>query len=146
MLDSVAIQRIIPHRPPFLLIDRIDSYEPGVRAEGTKVVTINEPYFVGHFPGHPIMPGVLIVEALAQVGAVALLSMPGHEQDLALFAGIERVRFRSSVVPGDVLRLTIEITKKKGSIGKAEAVARVGERVAVEAELMFALQPRGEQS
>ncbi|MBU6145561.1 MAG: 3-hydroxyacyl-ACP dehydratase FabZ [Paenibacillaceae bacterium] len=142
MLDATAIMRIIPHRPPFLLIDRIEELDPGVRAVGMKAVTINEYFFTGHFPGAPIMPGVLIVEALAQVGAVALLSMEAHRDDLALFAGLDGVRFRSTVVPGDVLHLEVHIVKKKGSIGKGTALARVGERVAVEAQLLFALQPR----
>ncbi len=142
MLDVTQIQHIIPHRPPFLLLDRITELVAGERAVGFKQVTINEPFFVGHFPEHPIMPGVLIVEALAQVGAVALLSMEENKSKLALFAGLDAVRFRHPVVPGDTLHLEIHIIKIKGSIGKGKAIARVGEHLAVEAELLFALQPR----
>jgi 3-hydroxyacyl-[acyl-carrier-protein] dehydratase len=142
MLDVTQIQKIIPHRPPFLLLDRITELVAGERAVGFKQVTINEPFFAGHFPEHPIMPGVLIVEALAQVGAVALLSMEENKSKLALFAGLDAVRFRHRVVPGDTLHLEVHIMKIKGPIGKGKAIARVGEHLAVEAELLFALQPR----
>ena len=142
MLDVQQIMEIIPHRPPFLLVDRILECEPGVRAVGIKNVTINEPFFVGHFPGEPIMPGVLIVEALAQVGAVAMLSSEANQGKLALFAGIDQVRFRGKVVPGDTLQLELVVTRAKGSVGKGAAKATVNGQVVVEGELMFALQPR----
>ncbi|MFD1953923.1 3-hydroxyacyl-ACP dehydratase FabZ [Paenibacillus thailandensis] len=139
MLDVVQIQEIIPHRPPFLLIDRIVEVEPGVRAVGIKNVTMNEPFFVGHFPGYPVMPGVLIIEALAQVGSVAMLMVEENKGKLGFFAGIDGVRFRGQVKPGDTLRLEVEITRLKGSIGKGKATALVDGKVVAEGELMFAL-------
>lgn len=140
MLDIKQIQEIIPHRYPFLLVDRIIELESGVRAVGIKNVTMNEPFFAGHFPDYPVMPGVLIIEALAQVGAVAVLSMPENKGRIALFAGIDNLRIRHQVVPGDTLRLELEVTRLKGRIGKGKAVATVDGKVAVEGELMFALQ------
>lgn len=142
MLDINQIQEIIPHRPPFLLVDRILELEEGVRAVGLKNVTMNEPFFTGHFPGHPVMPGVLIVEALAQVGAVAILKVEANRGKLAFFAGIDGVRFRGQVVPGDTLTLEVVITRLKGTIGKGQATARVGDKVVAEGELMFALSAR----
>ncbi|KRE41726.1 3-hydroxyacyl-ACP dehydratase FabZ [Paenibacillus sp. Soil724D2] len=139
MLDINQIQEIIPHRPPFLLVDRILEVEEGVRAVGIKNVTINEPFFAGHFPGYPVMPGVLIVEALAQVGAVAVLSMPEYKGKIGLFAGADGIRWRQQVVPGDTLILEMTITRVKGTIVKGQAVAKVGDKVVVEGELMFAL-------
>ncbi|TDF93525.1 3-hydroxyacyl-ACP dehydratase FabZ [Paenibacillus piri] len=139
MLDAMQIQEIIPHRPPFLLVDRILEMEAGVRAVGLKNVTINEPFFVGHFPSYPVMPGVLIVEALAQVGSVAMLSLEANKGKLGFFAGINEFRFRGQVVPGDTLILEVSITRLKGSIGKGQAVAKVGDKVVAEGELMFAL-------
>ncbi len=142
MLDVKAIQAILPHRYPFLLVDRIIELEEGKRAVGLKNVTVNEPFFQGHFPGEPVMPGVLIIEALAQVGAVVVLGMPENRGKLALFAGIDGVRFRQPVVPGDQLRLEMTMTRVRGSIGKGSAKAYVGENVVAEAELMFALVER----
>ncbi|MGG1519809.1 3-hydroxyacyl-ACP dehydratase FabZ [Paenibacillus oryzisoli] len=139
MLDINQIQEIIPHRPPFLLVDRILEVEEGVRAVGIKNVTMNEEFFKGHFPGYPVMPGVLILEALAQVGAVAVLSMPEYRGKIGLFAGVDGVRWRQQVVPGDTLTLEMTITRAKGTIVKGNAVAKVGDKVVVEGELMFAL-------
>jgi 3-hydroxyacyl-[acyl-carrier-protein] dehydratase len=140
MLDVQQIQAIIPHRPPFLLIDRILELETGVRAVGLKQVTMNEPYFVGHFPQFPVMPGVLIIEALAQVGSVAILNAEENKGKVGFFAGIDGARFRGMVVPGDTLRLEVNITRMKGSIGKGTGVASVDGKTVAEAELMFALQ------
>ncbi|WP_248929397.1 3-hydroxyacyl-ACP dehydratase FabZ [Paenibacillus hamazuiensis] len=142
MLDATQIQEIIPHRYPFLLVDRILEVEPGVRAVGIKNVTMNEPFFPGHFPGYPVMPGVLIVEALAQVGSVAMLMVEANRGKLGFFAGIDGFRFRGQVVPGDTLTLEVEITRLKGSIGKGQAKAKVGDRLVAEGELMFALSDR----
>ena len=140
MLDTKQIMEILPHRAPFLLVDRIDELEPGHRAVGCKAVTYNEPYFAGHFPQEPVMPGVLICEALAQVGAVAILSLEENKGKLAFFGGINKARFRRKVVPGDVLRLEVEMIKVKGPIGAGKAVAYVGDQVCTEAELTFAVQ------
>ncbi|OUM95094.1 MAG: 3-hydroxyacyl-[acyl-carrier-protein] dehydratase FabZ [Thermobacillus sp. ZCTH02-B1] len=139
MMDVRQIQSIIPHRPPFLLVDRILEVEPGVRAVGLKNVSMNEPYFAGHFPDYPVMPGVLIVEALAQVGAVAILMVEENRGKLAMFAGIDNLRFRGQVAPGDTLTLSVEIIRFKGPIGKGKAVATVDGRMVVEGEIMFAL-------
>ena len=139
MLTIEQIMEIIPHRPPFLLIDRILELEPGARAVGLKQVTINEPFFQGHFPGQPIMPGVLQIEALAQVGAVALLSQPQHKGKIALFARIDGTRFRKPVTPGDSLRLEVTLEKMRGPVGKGKAVASVDGTVVTEGEFTFAL-------
>jgi len=138
-MDIKEIMETIPHRYPFLLVDRILEMEAGKRAVGIKNVTINEPFFQGHFPGYQVMPGVLIVEALAQVGAVAILSQEQFKGKLAFFTGIDGVRFRRQVLPGDQLRLETELLKLKGSVGKARGVATVDGQVACEGELMFAL-------
>lgn len=139
ILNSNQIQEIIPHRYPFLLIDRIDELEPGKRALGVKCVSANEMQFMGHFPQQHVMPGVLIIEALAQVGAVAILSLEANKGKIAYFAGIKSAKFRQKVIPGDVLTLETELIKVKGSIGVGKAVAKLGDRVAVEAELTFAI-------
>ncbi len=139
-----AIRDLIPHRYPFLLVDRIEKIEPGVRAVGIKNVTQNEPFFEGHFPDYPVMPGVLIVEALAQVGAVGVMVKEEFRGKLALFAGIDGVRFRRQVIPGDVLRLEVEISRLRGVAGRGKGSATVnGERVC-EADLMFAFAERVE--
>ena len=139
--NTQEIMEILPHRHPFLLIDTIEELEPGVRAVGRKNVTFNEPYFVGHFPGNPVMPGVLIMEALAQTGAVAILSLPEHRGKTAYFAGIDKAKFKQMVLPGDRLKLECEIIKRKGPIGVGKAVATNAEgKIAVSAELTFAIQ------
>lgn len=139
MLNSQQIQEIIPHRYPFLLVDRVVEMEVGKSAVGIKNVTINEPFFQGHFPGYPVMPGVLIVEALAQVGAIALLSSDEFKGKLALFAGIDEIRFKKQVVPGDVLRLEVEIISVRRNIGKGKVCAYVDDKVACKGTIMFGL-------
>jgi 3-hydroxyacyl-[acyl-carrier-protein] dehydratase len=139
MLAIQDIMRIIPHRYPFLLLDKVVDLEPGVRAVGEKLVTINEPFFQGHFPTYPVMPGVLIVEALAQAGAVAALSLPENNGKLVLFAGIDSCRFKRQVVPGDTLRLEVSLEKMRRSIGKGQGRATVDGQLACEAELLFAI-------
>jgi len=139
MLDFRQIQEILPHRYPFLLVDRIIEIDEPARIVGIKNVTGNEPFFQGHFPGHPVMPGVLILEALAQVGAVMVLRKPENKGRIALFAGIDNCRFKRQVAPGDRLRLEVEVTKMKGIVGKCQARATVDGELACEAELMFML-------
>ncbi len=139
-MDIREIKETIPHRYPFLLVDRIVEVEDGKRAVGLKNVTANEEFFNGHFPNYPVMPGVLIVEALAQVGAVAMLKKEENKGRLAFFAGIDNCRFKRQVVPGDQLRLEVEMTRLRGSIGKAKAIASVEGELVCEAELMFALE------
>ena len=138
-LEAADIMRIIPHRYPFLLIDRVVELEPGQRVVAIKNVTANEPQFTGHFPDRPIMPGVLMVEALAQAGAVAVLSLPAYRGKLALFAGIDDCRFRRTVLPGDTLRLEVTIEKLRGVFGRGRAVASVGGEIAVEATISFVI-------
>ena len=138
-MDIKEIMEIIPHRQPFLLIDRIEELEPGRRAMGKKCVTYNEPFFNGHFPKEPVMPGVLILEALAQVGAVAILSQPENKGKTAYFGGIDKAKFKKKVVPGDVLTLELEIVKQKGPIGVGKATATVDGKVATTAEMTFAV-------
>jgi len=139
MLDIKEIMKIIPHRNPFLLIDKIEELEPGKRAVGYKNVTMNEPFFQGHFPEEPIMPGVLIIEALAQTGAVAILSKEEYKGRIAYFAGINNVKFKKKVVPGDTLKLEVEIIKQKGPIGVGKATATVDGKIATTGELTFAI-------
>lgn len=139
MLDINEVMKIIPQRPPFLMIDRVESYEPGKNCIAYKNVCINEPHFAGHFPGNPIMPGVLIVEALAQAGAVAILSKEENKGKNALFGGIDKFKFKKQVVPGDVLRLEVNIIKEKGPIGVGEAIAYVNDKIAAKGELTFAV-------
>ena len=131
MLDINEIKKIIPHREPFLLIDRIDEMEPGVSAKGIKCVTYNEYFFRGHFPQEPVMPGVLIVEALAQTGAVSILSLEENKGKVAYFGGLNKVKFKKKVVPGDVLTLDVEIVRRKGPVGIGNGIAKVGDDIAV---------------
>lgn len=139
MLDIKQIMEIIPQRAPFLMIDRVEELVPGQSCIACKNVCINEPHFAGHFPGNPIMPGVLIVEALAQTGAVAILSMEENKGKNALFGGIDKLRFKKQVVPGDVLKLEVHIIKQKGPVGVGEAIATVDGKVAAKGELTFAI-------
>ncbi|TFB19270.1 3-hydroxyacyl-ACP dehydratase FabZ [Filobacillus milosensis] len=139
MLDIEQIKSIIPHRYPFLLIDQVDELEEGKRAVGYKNVTANEPFFQGHFPEYMVMPGVLIVEALAQVGAVAILKKEENKGKLGMFTGIDKCRFKRQVKPGDRLKLEVEIIRLKGPIGKGKAIATVDGETACEAEIMFAV-------
>lgn len=139
VLNTAEIMEILPHRHPFLLIDTVEELESGVRAVAKKAVSFNEPYFAGHFPGNPVMPGVLIIEALAQTGAVAILSQLEWKGKTAYFAGINHAKFKQKVVPGDVLTLETEIIKVKGPIGIGKATAYVDGKTACIAELTFAI-------
>ena len=143
-LEAADIMRIIPHRYPFLLLDRVLELEPGRRAVGIKAVTANEPQFTGHFPGRPIMPGVLMVEALAQTAAVAVMTLDEYRGKLGLFAGIDDCRFRRMVLPGDTLRLEVTVDKLRGMFGRVRGVATVDGEVAVEATLSIII-PRDQE-
>lgn len=138
-LTTKEIMEILPHRQPFLLIDTVEELEPGIRAVARKCVSYNEPYFAGHFPGELVMPGVLIIEALAQTGAVAVLSLEENRGKTAYFAGINAAKFKQKVVPGDVLELETEIIRQKGPIGIGKAAAKVEGKLVCSAELTFAI-------
>ena len=138
-LNSNQIEQILPHRYPFALVDRIIDGEPGQWAKGIKCVTVNEPFFCGHFPGQHVMPGVLILEAMAQVGAVAVLSLPENRGKTAFFGGVKNARFKQKVIPGDVLEMECKVLKQRGPVGIGEAVAYVDGKVAAKAELTFAI-------
>lgn len=140
MLNTKEIMDIIPHRQPFLLVDRIEEMEVGKRTVGIKCVSYNEPFFAGHFPDQPVMPGVLIIEAMAQVGAVSLLSDDKYKGKTPLFGGIKNAKFRRKVVPGDVLRMEVEMTRVRGPLGIGEGKAYVDGELCAQAELVFAIQ------
>ena len=140
MLNTKEIMDIIPHRQPFLLVDRIEEMEVGKRVVGIKCVSYNEPFFAGHFPDQPVMPGVLIIEAMAQVGAVSLLSDDKYKGKTPLFGGIKNAKFRRKVVPGDVLRMEVEMTRVRGPLGIGEGKAYVDGELCAQAELVFAIQ------
>lgn len=140
MLDIEDIKKIIPHREPMLLVDRIDEIVPGISAVGYKGVTFNEPFFRGHYPDHPVMPGVLIIEALAQTGAVAIMSAEEHKGKLAFFGGINKARFKQQVTPGCLLRLETSIIKIKGPVGIGEGKAYVDDKLVAEAEFSFVIK------
>lgn len=138
-MENIDIQKILPHRYPFLLIDKMVEVDPGKKGVAIKNVTANEPFFQGHFPGNPIMPGVLIVEAMAQTACVVGLSQKENEGKLGVFTGIEKLKFRKQVVPGDVLTIEAEFLVLKMGMGKVKAVAKVGDEIACEGEIRFAL-------
>ncbi|HLV08973.1 MAG TPA: 3-hydroxyacyl-ACP dehydratase FabZ [Halanaerobiales bacterium] len=143
MMYINQIKNLLPHRYPFLLVDRIEELQAGKRIVGIKNVTINEEFFQGHYPGHPIMPGVLILESMAQVGGFLMMqTLEKPEEKIPFFAGIDKARFRRPVVPGDTLRITAEILKARGKIAKVKAISNVKEELAAEAELMFAMQDK----
>ena len=139
-LDSNQIARILPHRYPFALVDRIVDGEEGQWARGIKCVSVNEQFFCGHFPQEHIMPGVLILEAMAQVGAVALLSLPENRGEIVLFGGVKNARFKRKVTPGDVLEMTCTLTRRRGPVGIGSCEATVNGEIACTAELIFAVQ------
>lgn len=139
-LSIDQIKEILPHRYPFLLVDKILELEPGKRAVGLKNVTANEEFFNGHFPEYPVMPGVLQLESAAQVGACALLSMPEYKGRIALFAGVDKLRFKYQVRPGDTIITEVEMLGFRRGIGKAQVVSKVGDQVSMQAEITFAIQ------
>lgn len=139
MLGKEEIKKIIPQREPFLMIDEVEEYIPGESCTAYKNVREDEYYFKGHFPGNPIMPGVLMIESLAQTGAVAILSLEENKGRNALFGGVDNLKFKKQVVPGDRLKLEVKIIKRKGPIGVGEAIATVDGKVAVKGELTFAI-------
>lgn len=140
VLNIEGIMEIIPHRYPFLFVDRVEIIESGIKGVGFKNVTMNEYYFQGHYPGMPVMPGVIIIEIMAQVGAVILLSHDDFKGKVPYFAGINKARFKRKVVPGDTLRIEVEIIKMRGTIGIGQGKAYVGDEIAAEGEFMFAIQ------
>lgn len=144
MLTADQIQQILPHRYPFLLVDRITELEEGKRAKGFKNVTINEEFFQGHFPGYPVMPGVLIIEAMAQVGGVALLSSEDFKGRIVFLTGIDNARFKRQVIPGDILTMEVEFLKLRGSMGKGHGKVTVGDELVCEADILFAIGPKSE--
>jgi len=146
MLNVEQIRAILPHRYPFLLVDRILELEPGKRAVGMKNVTVNEEFFEGHFPGHAVMPGVLVLEAMAQVGGVMLLAMHGNAGKLAYFGGMDNVRFRRPIFPGDTLVTEVELLRNRGPVGKVKVIGRVNMEIAAEGEFTFALVDRDMKS
>lgn len=139
-LDIEAIKDILPHRYPFLLVDRILELTPGKRVVAVKNVTINEPFFQGHFPQKAVMPGVLVIEAMAQAGGLMVLSMPEHRGKLAYMGTIDNAKFRRPIVPGDTLIMTVELVRVRSNMGRVQCEARVGEDIAAEATIMFALK------
>nr|WP_191981085.1 3-hydroxyacyl-ACP dehydratase FabZ [Loigolactobacillus bifermentans] len=139
MLDIQEIQKILPHRYPFLLIDKVLTVTPGESVVAQKNVTINEPFFQGHFPGNPVMPGVLQLEAMAQAGAVAILTLPEFKGKVAYFGGIKKAKFRQIVRPGDVLKIEVELTKLRDQIGSGQGTIKVDDKVVCSAEFVFAI-------
>lgn len=142
MLKAEQILSILPHRYPMLLVDRVLEIDPGKRVVGLKNVSMNEPFFMGHWPGQPVMPGVLIVECMAQVSAIMMLSLPDHESQLAFIAGIDKMRFRKPVYPGDAMILEAVMQKKRGPMGVVHIKAHVEGELVAEGEIMFALKDR----
>ncbi|MFD1064472.1 3-hydroxyacyl-ACP dehydratase FabZ [Oceanobacillus locisalsi] len=139
-MDIQQIKEVLPHRYPFLLVDQVKEIEEGQKVTAIKNVTANEPFFPGHFPDYPVMPGVLILEALAQTGAIAVLGIEENKGKIGLLAGVDKCRFKQQVTPGDQLELTVEIIRMKGPIGKGKGTATVNGKVACEAEITFAIQ------
>ncbi|MFD1451586.1 3-hydroxyacyl-ACP dehydratase FabZ [Oceanobacillus sojae] len=140
MMDIQQIKEVLPHRYPFLLVDQVKDIEEGKKVTAIKNVTANEPFFPGHFPDYPVMPGVLILEALAQTGAIAVLGMEQNKSKIGFLAGVDKCRFKRQVKPGDQLELTVEIIRMKGPIGKGKGIATVNGETACEAEITFAIK------